>query len=355
MIRFAIAWILLANCGVALADPELDLRASIQRKVVDAWAAGDFAALDEMADDFSSRRARTYSGKWRLAIYLGALSGRMQIAWPKEYQLSTPATNCECNAPDPRYYGKAEELWRGIDAKSNDWLVARPKSPHAVVARAQYLTNRAWFYRGRSYAADVPTEGWKQMRTYENAAYQLLASHRDARFHDPVWFEQMLSLAYDLAWDKGALDDLADDFKANGALYPDALQLVFNRLQRKWGGSPQAMDQFARTATELTRAQDGGAMYARLYWNIAEQYPRTLFSEAGADWQTMRAGFEDMVKQYPDPRNLNAEGAFACMAGDFATMDKALMRLGDKVQAQLWDRFAPYKECVSLRDAKKGG
>jgi hypothetical protein len=347
--RVAIAWLLLALCNAAWADAEIDLRNSIQKTVSDAWTGSNFAALDDMADNFATTRARTFSGKWRLDVYLVALSGNLQIAWPTEYRLSKPGESCKCMAPDPRFYAKAEELWSVIDKKTRDWVVARPKSPHSVVARAQYLMNRAWFYRGGSYANDVPAEAWDQMRKYETLAQELLATHRDARLREPIWFEQMLNVAVDLTWSDGDSKELFEDFRKNGRLYPNAFQLVFNRLQRKWGGSPQMMDQFARDATELTRAEDGGAMYARLYWNVAQQYPRTVFSEAGADWKTMRAGFDDMVKQYPDPRNINAEAIFACMAGDVETMNKALARLGDKVQMSLWDRYVPYKECLLLR------
>lgn len=74
---------------------------------------------------------------------------------------ATERIACDCMPPDPRYYDKADELWTVIDRKTEDWLAAVPKSPHAVVARARYLVNRAWFYRGTSYAKHVPTEGWK--------------------------------------------------------------------------------------------------------------------------------------------------------------------------------------------------
>jgi hypothetical protein len=341
----------LATAGASVrADAELDLRLSIQRAVVEAWDRSDYSALDRMAESYASTRERTFSGKWRLTLYDQALSSQLQVQWPREYRLFDPTITCECTAPDPHYYDRAEERWATVDQKTQNWLRAYPGSPHAIVARARYFSNRGWFYRGTTYAKDVPAEGWAQMRRYEAVAKDFLESHRDARIRNPVWFQEMLELATDLSLPDGAFRELADDFKKNGNFYPAALQLVFDRLQPKWYGSPKLMDRFAREVTELTRADDGSAMYARLYWNIARDYPRTLFTEAGADWPTMRAGFEDMVKQYPDARNLNGFGTFACMAGDFDTMDKVLRDLGDRLLPALWGYYAPYSECISRRD-----
>jgi hypothetical protein len=45
----------------------------------------------------------------------------------------------------------------------------------------------------------------------------------------------------------------------------------------------------------------------------------------------MKRGFEEMLVQYPDPRNLNGEAMFACAAGDRATFQSVMKQLGSRL------------------------
>src|SRR5215470_9540893 len=59
---------------------EAGLRLQIFGQVAAAWKRSDFAWLDSTADEYIRTRVRTYSGKWRLAVfYCCALSEQLDI------------------------------------------------------------------------------------------------------------------------------------------------------------------------------------------------------------------------------------------------------------------------------------
>lgn len=348
--NFCVGCSLVLACAFSHAQSENEIRDEIHKSVWKAWTEEKYDALDNMAEEYASTQSRTKSGKWRLAVYMDSLDQQFQIQWPKEYDRITSVSPCKCWVPDPKYYSKADALWAVIDRKTMAWVNSHPKSVHAAVARASYLLRRGWFYRGSGYAESVPGEAWPILRSYEQQARELLTSYRSLNGSDPAWFEEMFEVVADLPTSPAEYRSLVQEFKTRGHYYQSALDVIFNYLQPKWGGSIEEMDQFAREITSLTRAQEGGAMYARLYWNIASQYPRTLFTQTMADWPTMRAGLRDLHSKYPDPRSVNALGTFACMAGDFATLDEVLSSLGDSVDKEQWALYLPYDECILVRD-----
>ncbi|MBV8635292.1 MAG: DUF4034 domain-containing protein [Burkholderiaceae bacterium] len=346
MRRLLAGWAILFCCVTAHATPEDEVRASIVKAVDTAWDQSDYDALEKMAESYSQSRSTTLSGKWRLELYDNELSRKLKIQWPSTYNIENPEVACRCSSPAPRFYEAADERWSVVKGKIRSWRTAYPGSPHAIVAEAQYLINRGWFYRGSAYARYVPPEAWRMLSQYENQARTLLESTRSLSSKNPIWFQEMFTLASDQDWSNESYDALVADFKEHGHFYPGALNLIFYRLFPKWGGSLDAMEQFARNVTDLTRADDGNGQYARLYWNIATEFNRELFTATKADWATMRSGLKDIIKKYPDPRNINAIGYFACLAEDYETMNKALKRLGSDVNPEVWNYYVAFDRCI---------
>lgn len=107
----------------------------------------------------------------------------------------------------------------------------------------------------------------------------------------------------------------------------------------KWGGSAQAIEDFARAAVGRTRKTEGEGMYARIYWYAAQsQYHDQLFSQSKVDWPTMKRGIHDVLARYPDAWNLNNFARFACLAGDRAEAQALAARVGDIPDADVWNR-----------------
>lgn len=60
----------------------------------------------------------------------------------------------------------------------------------------------------------------------------------------------------------------------------------------------------------------------------------------------MRQGFLDIEKDYSDSVwNLNAFAYYACLAEDWATVDKLAKRIGTKPHLSIWSSASKYYTC----------
>ena len=66
-----------------------------------------------------------------------------------------------------------------------------------------------------------------------------------------------------------------------------------------------------------------------------------------ANWPRMKSGFEHIVKDHPDPWNLNNFAKFACMARDRDTLRGLMARIQPAVLAA-WGNMGFYQSCVEL-------
>lgn len=312
------------------------LRDAIATAVTVAWNKADFAALDAMADEYARTRAKTLSGKWRLAVYDEAVTQQMRIDWPTDWFVLKPQPGCACGVPDPARYAEAELRWDAVGAKLDQWRKRAPKSAYVQVARANYLSKRAWFYRGAGYANTVPDAAWPYFNRYIAEAGSVLAAQGATGIRNPAWFDSMISVARDEDWPQPRLNQLAEKLFREGQAYTPAYQNMAYMLEPKWGGSYAAVEKFARTAIARAPAGEGAETYTRIYWVIQASGRSLLFQNSPTDWPMMRRGFEDMLKKYPNMRNLEAEAKFACLAGDRETVAEALGQMGGRIDSREW-------------------
>jgi len=321
-----------ARAGVE--DAETHLRNAVTAQVGELWSKADFAGLDSMADKYVQTKERTLSGKWRLAIFYGALSDLLAISWPNDGYLPDEDGSCQCIRPNPSKFNVAEREWDEVYSKVGQWIHRFPNSPHARIVQAQFFVNRAWFFRGSGYSSTVTKEAWPRVSQYIEDARKSLVDCQNACSADPHWFEIMFFVASAQSWSHEQIDDLVHDLLEHGQSYVPAYQSAARLLLPKWSGSYEAVEAFARIATARNAKVEGNGMYTRIYWNLGES--PTLFSQSRADWLAMKRGFEEILVQYPDPRNLNGEAMFACAAGDRATYQSVMKQLGNRVIPSIW-------------------
>jgi Domain of unknown function (DUF4034) len=315
-------------------DAETHLRNAVVAQAVELWAKSDFSSLDSMADRYVQTKERTLSGKWRLAIFYGALSDLLAIPWPNDGYLPDEDASCLCKRPNPSQFGVAEREWDDVHSKVEQWIRRYPNSPHARIVQAQFFVNRAWFFRGSGFSSTVAKEAWPRVSQYIEGARKSLVDCKSACSADPHWYEIMFFVASAQSWSHEQIDDLVHDLLEHGQSYVPAYQSAARLLLPKWSGSYEAVEAFARIATARNTKIEGNGMYTRIYWNLGES--PVLFSQSRADWPTMKRGFEEMLVQYPDPRNLNGEAMFACAAGDRATYQSVMKQLGNRVIPSIW-------------------
>jgi hypothetical protein len=332
-------------------SPEMTLRASISDDVADAWKTANFSRLDATADEYIRSRAKTYSGKWRLAIFYGALSDQLQITWPAEWNLPGSGP-CRCDTPNPMFYREADRRWDAINARVRGWVKLAPRSPHAKLALALMLANRAWFYRGTGYSDGVPPVAWPLVSRYLEESRTILMQYRAVRSADPQWFDIMLFIASAQSWSQPQVEALAQDLREYGQSYASAYQVAAVQMLPKWGGSYEQVERFAQQAI-TANGDDGVEIYARIYWNLGAD----VFAQTRGDWATLKRGFESMIRKYPDPHNLNGMAMFACAAGDQLTFTRTIARLGPDITPDSWtislddcrSRYGKHDRAVATR------
>jgi hypothetical protein len=322
-------------------DAETQLRNSITARVDELWEKSDFAGLDSLADTYVETKARTLSGKWKLPLFYDAISRRLEISWPKDGYLPEPNPSWSRTRPDPARFEVAEQEWENIYPKVRDWAKRYPRSAHARIATAKYFINRAWFFRGSASASMVRDEAWPRVNRYIEQARKSLVECENFCRSDPHWYEVMFFIASAQSWPHDQIDELVHEFTEHGQAYTPAYQSAARMLLPKWGGSYEAVEQLARIAVSRDGKLDGDGMYTRIYWNLGEA--DSIFTEGRADWKTMKHGFEEILTQYPDPRNLNGEAMFACAAGDRVTYRSTMKRLGKLAMPSIW--LVDFSDC----------
>jgi len=162
----------------------------------------------------------------------------------------------------------------------------------------------------------------------------------------------MLEVARNQGWDRDAYMKLAREatqaFPANHQIYAE----IAFRLTPRWGGSAQEIAGLAAYAVEQSRSVDGESLYARVYWSVFDTLDAD-FSGPDVDWPRIRAGFEDIVKRYPDNFNFNIYTRFACDARDVETTRRLLLRIKSNVVPDAWSGRAHYLRCVDAAGLKR--
>lgn len=165
----------------------------------------------------------------------------------------------------------------------------------------------------------------------------------------PLWYSLNIGLMLEGGATRRAV---ASAYLEAVQVFPQDQQIHFamgRAYSPRGGGSAVQFDQFARRAVFFTRSNDGGSMYARLYWredgngSDAITFPdrRSL-----PEWTLMKTGFEDLLQRYPgDAAARNKFASFACRANDRDTYGKLRTQLGERIQPELWPDSWPVDAC----------
>ena len=159
--RFALLLILLIASPLLSAQPsgksEKQLRREISSQTSAAFDRSDFAALDQVADNYRKARARTASGLWLLTLFEVGIRNAID-------------RREESSAPDDGF--------AALENKTAQWVRARPESPSAHLAHARVHLAHAWAYRGYGYSHTVDPDHWAPFHHYLSKARSYLELHK---------------------------------------------------------------------------------------------------------------------------------------------------------------------------------
>jgi hypothetical protein len=275
------------------------------------WSRENYAALDAMFDRLADPEERLTDGRWRLAAI----------------------------APGLANHFNAHKKWDHMLWQIGEWRQQNPKSTAVDIVEAMIYRDWAWSVRGTGYAGTVAEEGWKLFKEKLQRAEAVLLRSKDRCAGNPLWYDEYLQVALALGWDEPEFRAL---YRAAVSRFPDYQPFYFNMvnyLSPRWYGSVDAVDAYVTEVVKQTESKQGKIMYARLYWAFAGTLPYDSdpFEDSHANWAEMKAGFEQLMKAYPDSYwNLNNFAVFACRARDADTYRRLRKQVGDRPYDAAW-------------------
>ena len=289
--------ILLAMVANTAATAKNYTPTEVHEIVTKAYNESDFLALDTLATTLRTEKDRSSSGRWNLSNFYSSLYGAMR---------------------EERKKNSAED-WSRAEDKLNRWVATAPQSSTAPIVLATAQTSHAWTLRGSGYASTVTPKGWEGFAKYMAIARNTLEANKKNSSNDPQWYVVMLRVALAESWKMDQYMALYEEAISKEPLYYETHIQASERFLPMWGGNIPAIQDFAAKAVKRTAAADGQGLYAHVYWSVyqrigsaeflAEPYRSSIISQ-------MKAGFEDVLKRYPDDWNRNVYARFACEVHD---------------------------------------
>jgi len=292
----------------------------IQETTKAAFRGGDFAKIEGLLKQYRESRSRTSSGLWHLrAAYGGAF-----IAMTTDT--------------------KTEAQWEDLESKINKSIVSAPHSASGPIFLATAYYWHGFQHRGLGFADTVTPEGWKQFARYMGLARQTLEVNKATSSVDPTWYETMLKVAQGQSWSQEDVNSLLEEALRKEPLHYGTYFAAVDLLLPMWGGSLEKIEAFADNAVARTNQSEGSGMYARIFWYVEQRIGSTLFKRKSV-WPKMKAGFEDLIKKYPDSWNKNAYAKYACQAGDYAVTARFMPEIGNAPILDAWNSQLYFESC----------
>lgn len=259
-------------------------REAISSRVEKLLKSEDFAALNTMADDFRTTRARTPSGVWKLRVL--HMSIRNYIAE------SQSGEGC-VSAAHPML---------------KRWMEFTPAAPLPPISEANALLEQAWCKRYDS------AWGTNAFLADAGEAEQMLATHKTSAAIDPEFFATAEDVAFVTKPDKADFKRLLDEGVAREpgyyGLYFSAMKYYVSHAY----GSTREVDDLARFAAEKTASTDGAGAYARVYWAYLDC--GCALWGSSIDWPLMKRSMAEVVDHYHSDWNIVTFAKISCRMRD---------------------------------------
>lgn len=301
---------------------ELEVRDAIYADTIELYKAKDFATLEKRAEHYRESEEKTSSGTWKLAHFYRAFT----------------------NLFDENIRSRA--FWGEQLAMSDEWVAAYPKSPTPYIVHAMAIHGEAGSHRGTGWASSVPKENWAPYKEGSRNALRYLREHSDIASRDPHWYNTLSNVHKSLGTDKKTYwADISEGLRK----FPYYNQIYFAAatfFAPIWHGSPEDIQWLAQEAVKRTKDKLGYAMYARTYWATpADRYGRLLLLYPPADWDLIKAGMDDVLRDYPDQWNINNFAYFACSKGDAPKAKELMSKVIEPPNATAWHGAKNYYQC----------
>lgn len=243
--------------------------------------AGQFDALDRMADKFRRERTRMPGGGWRLHHFYAAL-----------------------DIPFRSDADSAQHI-----AQLRKWMAERPESMTAPIALATSLHRWAWVARGNGMANTVTPDRWKLFEDRHAQALEVLEAARRRSAQDPQFWAEKMNV--DLS-QNASNEQMREDMERGLQVEPEFyyLQLKYaNYLLPKWNGQPGDSSRFVKEQADKLGGDRGDALYFQLATVLIKRGDAG-FPVQELDWQRIQSGFRAISLQFGVTNEMQNQLAF---------------------------------------------
>lgn len=191
------------------------------------------------------------------------------------------------------------------------WKETKGVEGFAPVAEAMLWHERAWAARGTGFASTVTPEAWALFHKNLAKADAALDSVSPKVRKSGPWYLLKVKYAFEGAQSHAQGEKLAAEAATH---WPDSVSIAILPMEfaaPKWGGSFEAMDAAARTATKRAKRL-GKGMYPLLYAFASWQQGQYTLADTKADWSMMKAGFRALEPLSTSPGTWQQFAKFAC-------------------------------------------
>lgn len=288
---------------------------------------------DKLIQQYTQGLPTTAAGTSKLALALATL----QEQYDKNFAIMTKA---------PR---RAKQTFAEENSRLDKWIKRRPKSATFLIAKSILARSYAWYLRGDGTIDTVNQRIWPEFNAVINNTRNFLLKNKAIGQTNPMWYVEMLFLARAVPGKPSAQDLLHEGVQRYPGFMPIYLAAMQGALP-KWGGSPQAVEQVARSAQGTEYAD---MVYAYVWHNAVLDCNCDLndvmvdAARKQASWPDMKRGWKQRAQKYPDGWVYNGFAAMACLMGDQQTFRAASARMGPRIKAfeEGWPKGMTYEQC----------
>jgi len=311
------------------ADPntlaEGELRNYIMRCTENLSEIEDYKSLDALIDYLRSNKIRTSSGLWLQSFYYAGFENMIGRA-------------------------RDEAVYDQNDEEFSRWIEGNKSSDAAHLALSMSMISRAWLYRGDGYAGTVSEDAGDKFQAQISKTKKFLLEHKSISERDPEWYSQLfIVLRAANTTDEASYRKYFDEATKR---YPDYYPIYFNAsvfYLPKWHGDADSFEQFAKYAGKNLSAENANAVYARIYWaNVCTRCGDKDVANWREHWPDLRAGFDQVIKDYPDQWNINSYARIACSAYDQDKTLEVMKKISGSPIPNAWDEEQySYEYCAN--------
>ena len=305
---------------------EVNDRAEVSSRGASGFASSDYEAMEHHAKEYAATGATLASGEPRSYVFFSGI--RESI---------TRDAGRERNRIDSRS--------APISGRFTEHRSAYPDSTLLPLLEALHKHADGWSVRGDGFASTVSPIQWAQFKRLTREAWQMLVQHKPKAHDAPYWYLAALWVSRDAeVSDAEQRAVLAEGIQKFPDYYPLYLAYI-RKFSRRWGGDYEDLEHFVSQESPAT--PQGDERYARLYtWmDELEDSEDGFFADSAMSWPRFKAGYEAMIKRYPDTHWHQATLAkFACRIKDAdtyrnwrPTLDAFLFRMAEPRRTTLAD------------------